>query len=113
MAPKALRFDATQVQLALFNLLVNAAQATEGRGQVRVTVEDGEQWCDIVVADDGPGFDQGAAERLFEPFYTTKHRGTGLGLATARRVVEMHDGTLTASLGPHGGAVMRMRLPII
>ncbi len=107
-----LRLDATQLQIALFNLLVNAAHATEGRGSVRVTVEAGVDSCDIVVADDGPGFEPEAAKRLFEPFYTTKHRGTGLGLATARRVVEMHDGTLTASLGSDGGAVMRMRLPI-
>jgi signal transduction histidine kinase len=106
-----LRVDAAQLQVVLFNLLVNAAQAMDGRGQVRVTVDSADGWCEIVVRDTGPGFTDEVRDKLFEPFFTTKHRGSGLGLATSLRVVEMHHGTLTAEVAEDGGAVMRIRLP--
>ncbi len=103
--------DAVQLQVVLFNLLVNAAQAMNGQGRVEVTVETTDAWCEIAVRDNGPGFDSDTRNKLFEPFFTTKHRGSGLGLSTAKRVVEMHHGTLTADVGDGGGAVMRIRLP--
>ena len=108
-----LRVDASQLQVAIFNLLLNAAQAMDGHGRVEVTLEtsDDDQWCEIAVRDTGPGIDADALDHLFEPFYTTKHRGSGLGLSTARRVVEMHHGTLTAAPPAAGGAVMLVRLP--
>jgi signal transduction histidine kinase len=107
-----LQLDAGQLQVALFNLLLNAAQAMGGRGRVEVTVESADGWCEIAVRDSGPGFDLGSEEHLFEPFFTTKHRGSGLGLATARRVVENHGGTVTAAAGQSGGAVLLLRLPM-
>ena len=106
-----LRLDASQIQVVLFNLLLNAAQAMNGKGRIEVTVETTDAWCEIAVRDDGPGFDSVIGHKLFEPFFTTKHRGSGLGLSTAKRVVEMHHGTLTAQSGDSGGAVMRIRLP--
>ena len=102
--------DASQLQVVLFNLLLNAAQAMIGQGRVEVTVETADEWCEIAVRDSGPGFDADTGDKLFEPFFTTKHRGSGLGLSTATRVVEMHHGTLTAQAGD-GGAVMQIRLP--
>ena len=68
--------------------------------------------CEIRVRDHGPGIDPEIRHCLFEPFVTTKHRGSGLGLATARRVVEMHSGTLTADSDDAGGAVFVIRLPM-
>ena len=94
-----------------FNLLLNAAQAMNGKGRIEVTVETTDAWCEIAVRDNGPGFDGDIRDKLFEPFFSTKHRGSGLGLSTAKRVVEMHHGTLTAESGDGGGAVMRIRLP--
>ena len=105
------RLDASQIQVVLFNVLLNAAQAMNGQGRVEVTVETADAWCEIAVRDNGPGFDGDTRDKLFEPFFTTKHRGSGLGLSTAKRVVEMHHGTLTAESGDGGGAVMRIRLP--
>ncbi len=104
--------DAVQLQVVLFNLLVNAAQAMNGQGRVEVTVETTGEWCEIAVRDNGPGFDADTGDKLFEPFFTTKHRGSGLGLSTAKRVVEMHHGTLTDESGDGGGAVMQIRLPM-
>ena len=106
-----LRLDASQIQVVLFNLLLNAAQAMNGNGRIEVTVETTDAWCEIAVHDTGPGFDSDTRDKLFEPFFTTKHRGSGLGLSTAKRVVEMHHGTLTAESGDGGGAVIRIRLP--
>jgi PAS domain S-box-containing protein len=106
-----LRVDAAQLQVVFFNLLQNAAQAVGGHGRVEVTVDTDSEWCEIRVRDHGPGIDPEIRHRLFEPFVTTKHRGSGLGLATARRVVEMHDGTLTADSNDAGGAVLVIKLP--
>ena len=79
-----LPMDAAQVQLAVFNLRLNAAQAMQGHGRIDVTVETADGWCEIGVRDSGPGFDPELREKLFEPFFTTKYRGSGLGLATAK-----------------------------
>lgn len=106
-----LRVDGAQLQVVLFNLLLNAAQAVGGHGRVQVTVDTDSEWCEIRVHDSGPGLDPDMRDRLFEPFVTTKHRGSGLGLATAKRVVEMHHGTLTADSAETGGAVLVIKLP--
>lgn len=107
-----LQVDGAQLQVVLFNLLQNAAQAVGGQGRIEVTLDTDTEWCEIRVRDNGPGIAPDVRHRLFEPFVTTKHRGSGLGLATARRVVEMHDGTLTADADDGGGAVFVVRLPL-
>jgi C4-dicarboxylate-specific signal transduction histidine kinase len=66
---------------------------------------------EVLVEDSGPGLDPAAAGRLFEPFYTTKPDGLGMGLAISRTIAEAHGGALTAANGPGGGAVFMLRLP--
>ena len=61
--------------------------------------------CQITIADDGPGIAPEVREKLFTPFFTTKARGTGLGLSTARRLVEAHGGTLAIECPPARGHV--------
>jgi len=75
-------------------------RVTEEPGQVRVEVED-----------TGPGIDEAAATRLFEPFYTTKDRGTGLGLAVSRAIARAHGGDVTGETLAGGGARFTLRLP--
>jgi signal transduction histidine kinase len=65
----------------------------------------------FTVRDHGPGIPPADLERIFEPFYTTRPTGTGLGLAVAQRIVQMHGGTLTAANDPGGGASFRMAIP--
>jgi two-component system, NtrC family, sensor histidine kinase HydH len=65
----------------------------------------------ITVRDFGSGITPGEEKKIFSPFYTTRTTGTGLGLAVAQRVVEMHGGTIVASNHPDGGAVFRITLP--
>jgi signal transduction histidine kinase len=103
--------DAELLKLVLHNLLVNSGQAMDGRGRIVVTASSQEGTCEIRVADQGPGIPAETRRRLFEPFFTTKQHGTGLGLATARRFVEAHDGTLDLTSPPEGGATAIIRLP--
>jgi PAS domain S-box-containing protein len=107
-----LRADPELLKPTLLNLLINAAQATRGRGRVAVTVAEDGPACVVDIVDTGPGIPADVQDRVFEPFFTTKARGGGLGLPIARRTVELHGGTLT--LVPHdgGGAWFRITLPL-
>jgi len=104
--------DLEQLKLVLLNLLINAAQAMEGQGQITVQTRKVGTWQELRIIDQGAGIPPEIREHLFEPFFTTKHRGTGLGLATARRILEGHGGTLTLDCPPGGGTVASVRLPI-
>jgi signal transduction histidine kinase len=65
----------------------------------------------VSVRDSGPGFPSGMAEELFEPFFSTKSDGTGMGLAISRSIIEAHGGTLSAENCDGGGACFTVRLP--
>ena len=87
---------------ALLNLVRNAVEAMGDEGVLRVAVEPAERWVRIIVADTGPGLPEGAAEAVFAPFYTTKERGTGLGLAVSRAAVAAHGGMLAVRPSTEG-----------
>jgi len=104
--------DPHLVRAAVLNLLLNAAQAMDGHGQITVTIARSGGQCTIDVRDTGPGVPAELHDRVFEPFFTTKARGGGLGLPIARRTAELHGGTLVlASPPPASGAIFRMALP--
>ena len=94
------------------NLLLNGAHAMQGQGLIHVSVTSADGLCQIVITDEGPGIPREILDKLFTPFFTTKARGTGLGLSTARRLVEAHGGTLTIESPATGGTSARIRLPI-
>jgi signal transduction histidine kinase len=104
--------DEAQVGQAIYNLLLNAAQALEG-GRGRLTVraerEDGDVRVDVI--DDGPGIPSEQHEQIFEPLYSTRPRGIGLGLPVSRTLVEANGGRLTVDSGPGRGATFSLRLP--
>ena len=75
-------------------------------------VTSGEGLCQIAIADEGPGIPREVVDKLFTPFFTTKARGTGLGLSTARRLVEAHGGTLAIECPATGGTTATIRLPV-
>ena len=110
-APR-LTADAELLKIVVQNLLINGAHATKGRGPIRISVTSHDGKCQITVADHGPGIAPDVLEKLFTPFFTTKARGTGLGLSTARRLVEAHGGTLTIECPPTGGTTATVRLPV-
>jgi PAS domain S-box-containing protein len=104
--------DVEQLQAVFMNLLINAAQASGGSGQLEISLASRDGHCEVTVRDHGPGIPPEVRERIFEPFFTTKHRGTGLGLPTAKRVVELHKGTIEVTTPPDGGTLVRVSLPI-
>lgn len=107
--------DPMQMQQVFLNLLMNAVEAMPEGGTLTVrTSENGSlQGILIEVVDTGKGIDEEIRGKLFQPFFTTKHKGTGLGLATSRRFVEMHSGTISAEKNPVGGTIFRIVLPRI
>ncbi len=107
-APATFSLDAVRMGQVLENILRNAEHASPDHVSAEVRM-DGDNLL-IVVRDEGPGF-SGSPEGFFEPFATTKARGTGLGLAVARRIVELHGGTILAKNRPEGGAEVRLEIP--
>lgn len=105
--------DRAQLEQALLNLLINAIEACKEGCTVKVSATvDGEDLA-ISVSDDGPGIPFETQERLFQPFFTTKPQGTGLGLYSARRIVqEEHGGVLELDSRPGQGTTVTIRVPI-
>ena len=104
--------DAGLLKIVFVNLLMNAAHAMNASGTIAVSVRAGNGSCSIAVRDAGPGIPSAVREKIFTPFFTTKSRGTGLGLPTAKRLVEAHHGTISIDCPPQGGTVVTVQLPI-
>ena len=94
--------DPDMLRVVFQNLLINGAHAMQGKGRIRVAVDAVDTTCQITFTDGGPGIPAEIREKIFTPFFTTKSRGTGLGLPTAKRFVEAHNGQI-AILCPTGG----------
>lgn len=114
--PLPVRGDRIQLQQVLLNLFMNAAEAMEHferskRKMVLRTARDGE-FAEVEIADFGPGILAGKLQEVFEPFYTSKSSGMGMGLSIARTIVEAHSGTISAENRAGQGAVFRIRLPL-
>lgn len=106
-----LRGDRGQLEQLLLNLFRNSREATAG--DVRVVVEGRplEDGVALTVRDDGPGMAPEVVERAFEPFFSSKEGGTGLGLATVHRIAGNHGGSVALETGPGQGAAFRFRFP--
>ena len=110
--------DAVRLRQVLHNLVRNALEALEHQEPAQITISttvlrDGARdSVEIRVQDNGPGFDRETLEKVFEPYVTTKIRGTGLGMAIVKKLVEEHGGSISAENHPEGGACITVRLPI-
>jgi two-component system sensor histidine kinase HydH len=117
--------DAAQLRQVMLNLLLNALDSMPDGGRIDVTISNTRSpnwkgtsdtirtkpWTIISIHDSGGGFATEILDRLFEPFFSTKETGTGLGMSICQRIVEAHGGVITASNSPQGGAVISMSLP--
>ena len=111
-APATWRLDGPRVQQALANVLRNALEASPDGARVSATAEaPGGQGLVFRIRDHGPGLPPGDPEDLFAPFHTTRAQGTGLGLAVARRIAELHGGRVTARTHPDGGSEFCIVIP--
>lgn len=108
--------DRVQLQQVLLNLLLNAMDAVGDspprEGRVTVRVRRTATAVEVSVIDNGHGIPADAMVRLFEPFYTTKPKGMGVGLPISKSIVEAHGGTLWAANNPEGGATFTFSLPV-
>ncbi|HXV76022.1 MAG TPA: ATP-binding protein, partial [Candidatus Polarisedimenticolaceae bacterium] len=103
--------DAGQLRQVFTNLLLNAAQAMDGRGTVRVRARHFGGQALVTVEDEGAGIRPEDRERVFEPLFTTKAKGTGLGLPVCRQIIEGHGGTIAVADTSSAGTRFEIRLP--
>jgi signal transduction histidine kinase len=95
--------------------VANAIEASPERSEIFVearvaAVED--EFADIHIRDEGPGIAPALMDKLFQPFFTTKQNGTGLGLANVKKIVELHGGTVHVENPAKGGALFIIRIPL-
>jgi len=107
----AVEADPNQLKQVLLNLVKNALEATEDQGAILVSsgTDDGQVW--FSVQDTGKGMSEDVQEKIFHPFYTTKDKGTGLGLAVINKIVTDHHGAITVSSVAGSGSTFTVRLP--
>jgi signal transduction histidine kinase len=104
--------DRDQIRQAVLNLITNGYDAMADGGALTVSAVEAEGSAQITVTDTGVGMDEETRESIFTPFYTTKARGIGLGLAVTRRVIEAHGGTITVESTPSAGTSFMIALPV-
>ncbi len=103
--------DAGRLEQVILNLLRNAVEALPDGGTVRVSTRACDGGAELVVSDDGPGMPEEVVARAFEAFYTTKSKGTGLGLAVCRQIVLAHGGEMQLETAPGEGTTFTIYLP--
>jgi signal transduction histidine kinase len=104
--------DPVHAAQVIDNLLTNALQAIDGKGSVRVMARRTENFVSVEVSDTGPGVKAGDEARIFEPLYTTKKQGTGLGLALSKSLAQANGGDLTLASQAGEGARFVFTLPL-
>ena len=105
--------DGEALKQALLNLIINAIQAIPDGGTVTVSTRTEDDHVAIVVKDDGVGVAPENLDKVFDPFFSTKPSGTGLGLAMVHRIVDAHGGVITFDSAPGKGTAVEIRLPIV
>jgi two-component system sensor histidine kinase AtoS len=105
--------DPGQLQQVILNLFLNAIQAIPEAGSVSVkTSADSDRFIRIVVSDTGKGIDEKDLGNMFQPFFTTKPKGTGLGLPICKRLIEQQNGCIDVAYSDTGGLTFSIDLPI-
>jgi len=110
-APVTIHGNRSMLGMMLLNLILNAAEATHGRGRIDVSLRRREELAVLEVHDNGPGVQAEKRAAIFEAFYSSKAHGTGLGLLTVKVTAEEHGGTVEVVDSELGGACFRVTLP--
>lgn len=109
--PIKVKGDAAALERLFLNLLLNAAQALEEGGRANVTAHPLEEEVRVMIQDTGKGIESEDLERIFEPFFSSRPDGTGLGLPIARRIAQAHGGELSVESEAGAGTTVTVRLP--
>jgi nitrogen-specific signal transduction histidine kinase len=115
--PDAIALGGEVLRQAFSNLLRNAVEACGGASlaavvAIRSEIDRAQKVSRIVVNDNGPGIPPAARDRVFQPFFTSKRNGTGLGLALVQKIIVFHNGKVVAGTSPDGGASLQVTLPL-
>jgi len=92
--------DSKQLEVVFTNILMNSIQAMENSGEIKVRITENENDVMIEIEDSGPGIPEDKMEMIFDPLFTTKSSGTGLGLVSCKNIVEQHEGTISVKNNP-------------
>ncbi len=109
---RSMLFDRIKLKQAVLNLLTNAIEASPDAGMITILAQPLDDQVQIAIRDEGTGIQSEVHEQIFTPFFTTKKTGSGLGLAFAEKIVELHYGTVVARNNPDQGATFTITLPL-
>ncbi|MES2848835.1 MAG: CHASE3 domain-containing protein [Bacteroidota bacterium] len=104
--------DADKMKIAFLNIIINAVEAMQpGKGKLKIVTKKEEGNCVVIISDNGSGMDETSLSKLFEPYFTNKQNGNGLGLANTQNVIFNHKGNITVSSKPGEGSSFKITLP--
>jgi signal transduction histidine kinase len=109
--PLACRVDADMLKQVILNLFINAQQAMGGGGELMIRTDKRQKDVAIEVSDTGSGIEADKLEHIFDAYYSSRPQGSGLGLPTAKKIIEAHNGSITVNSEPGKGTSFIMRLP--
>jgi len=104
--------DSDMLYQALLNLIINSMQAMETGGHLDIALTEQHAQAILILQDSGPGIDGHLLEKIWDPFFTNKEKGTGLGLGIVKKIIEAHEGQITIVNAALGGAVVQILLPL-
>jgi len=107
-----LELDPQQIQQVILNIILNAFHAMPEGGQIIIDVKKVDNYAEIAISDTGVGIKQEDIKKIFRPFYTTRHTGTGLGLPISSNIIEAHGGEIKVESTPGLGSTFKIILPI-
>jgi hypothetical protein len=111
--PALMRGDADLLKQAILNLVTNALEVMKQGGHLRLKVERSQEYVLAEVSDDGPGIPPEVRDKVFQLYFTTKERGSGIGLAMTYRAVQLHNGTVDFSSEMGKGTTFRLQFPAV
>ena len=103
--------DQTSLRGALMNLMLNSIDAMKDGGTLSVSIQQTGESLRLEIVDTGHGISDEEAKKIFEPFYTTKEQGLGLGMPYAKKIIEQHGGTISLNSRPGEGTTISIVLP--
>ena len=105
-------FDHIKLKQAVLNILTNALEASSEDGQIAIGAQQVQDRMQVTIRDKGPGIPEGMGQQIFAPFVSTKKTGSGLGLAFTQKIIELHNGRISAHNNRSGGATFTFTLPL-